>query len=161
MNKIVTIKEAISITSELRKENKTIVLAGGCFDILHPGHVLFLQEAKNQGDMLFILLEHDDAIREKKGKDRPIHNQKDRALVISSLSIVNYVILLPKLYSSQDYDNLLSKLKPTIIATTKGDTSRHHKDRQAKLIGAKVVEVIQRIQQTSTTMLAKILSSDN
>lgn len=157
MSKIVTINDAVNLAKKLRNQDKTIVVAGGCFDILHPGHVLFLQAAKKQGDVLFILLEHDSAIREKKGKSRPIHNQKDRALVVESLSAVDYVILLPQVYKDKDYDNLLFSLKPTIIATTKGDHNRHHKVRQAKLIGARVVEVIQRIQDTSTSSLIKAL----
>lgn len=157
MNKILNTNEAIKVAKQLRKEGKSVVLAGGCFDILHPGHVLFLQEAKKQGDILFVLLESDDMIRKKKGKDRPIHTQKDRSLILESLTMVDYIIPLPLLYTDQNYDNLLSSLKPTIIATTKGDANRHHKERQAKLINAQVVEVIQRIEYTSTTMLAKTL----
>lgn len=157
MNKILKVDEAIRVAKQLLEKGTSIVVAGGCFDILHPGHVLFLQEAKKQGDVLFVLLEHDLAIRQKKGKGRPIHNQKDRALVVGSLSSVDYIILLPQLYQNQDYDNLLSSLKPTIIAITKGDTNRHHKERQAKLIGARIVEVISRIQHASTTMLVKVV----
>lgn len=157
MSKILKISDAIKLTNVLRKQNKTIVVAGGCFDILHPGHVLFLQKAKKQGDILFVLLESDDMIRKKKGKDRPIHTQKDRSLILENLTMIDYIIPLPLLYTDQDYDNLLSSLKPTIIATTKGDANRHHKERQAKLINAQVVEVIQRIEYTSTTMLAKTL----
>ncbi len=157
MEKIQKINEATKIAKTIRDQGKSIVLAGGCFDILHPGHVLFLQEAKKQGDVLFILLENDNTIRKKKGHDRPIHTQKDRAMILENLTIVDYVIPLPQLYTDKDYDDLLSRLKPTIIATTKGDTNQHHKDRQAKLIGAQVVEVIQRIQHASTTALAKTL----
>lgn len=158
MNKILSINQAVKITDDLRKQGEKIVLAGGCFDILHPGHVFFLEKAKKAGDVLFVMLESDETIRKQKGANRPIHTQKDRSLVLASLAIVDYVVLLPLLKTDKDYDDLLLRLKPTIIATTKGDPKRHHKVRQASLVGAKIVDVIERIRSTSTSLLAKVLS---
>ncbi len=160
MNKIINTKEAIKLSEQLRGEGKTIVLVGGCFDILHIGHILFLEKAKHLGDVLFVLLESDETIKNSKGNNRPIHTQEDRAYVLAALTTIDYVILLPKLKNDLDYDNLLSLLKPTIIATTQGDPKRRHKERQARLLHSTVVDVIQRISNTSTSKLATLLSQD-
>lgn len=157
MSKIVKVKEAINIAEDFHRESKTIVVVGGCFDILHPGHILFLEKAKKSGDILFVMLESDKTIQKLKGKNRPIHTQKNRSIILSSIGAVDYVILLPPLKSDQDYDDLLSKIKPTIIATTKGDPNKHHKERQAKRMGINVCEVMERMN-TSTSQLTKLLS---
>lgn len=146
-------KKASEKISDLKTKNETIVLVGGCFDILHAGHIAFLKAAKNSGDKLFILLESDDAIRQKKGNSRPIHTQEDRASILSSLNSVDYIILLPHLKSDAEYDELIFALKPDIIAITKGDSGKIHKLRQANLIDAKVIEVIGKIEEVSTTKL--------
>lgn len=160
MKKILTIEEAIRISIRLRKQNKTIVLGGGCFDILHLGHIEFLKKAKKSGDFLFLLLENDESIKRQKGNDRPINSQKDRAKVLASLSDVDYIIPLTLMNSNKDYDNLILRLKPAIIATTKNDSARFHKERQAKLVGGKVIDVVNRISGKSTSDLAKIILKD-
>ena len=66
MKKIINIKDAIKVSQKLRKQNKTIVLAGGFFDILHTGHIKFLEKSKKHGDYLFVLLEDDKKAREVK-----------------------------------------------------------------------------------------------
>ncbi|MDO8657699.1 MAG: adenylyltransferase/cytidyltransferase family protein [Candidatus Levybacteria bacterium] len=160
MNKILSTKQAINLAQKLRKQNKSIVLAGGCFDVLHIGHITFLKNAKKYGDFLFVLLESDEKIKEIKGKNRPINGQSDRAEILSSFYFVDYVILLPLFKTNIEYDNLIKTIKPAIIATTKGDKLKFHKKRQAKLVNAKVVEVIKNISNKSTTKLIKILSED-
>lgn len=158
MGKIVDIKQAILISEKLKKQNKTIVLAGGCFDVLHQGHIQFLKKAKKQRDLLFVLLENDKKITEIKGKERPINRQKERAGALSKLKFIDFIITLPFFKVNEDYDNLVFKLKPDIIATTKGDPARFHKERQAKALKIKVVDVIERIPNQSTTRLINNLS---
>ena len=160
MKKILNIKEAISITKLLRRNGKKIVLVGGCFDILHAGHVTFLKKAKKQGDVLMILLESDRAIQKIKGRSRPINPQLDRPEVLSELRSVDFIILLPYLKSNKEYDNLILQLKPHIIATTKGDPNKTHKIRQAQLIDTQIIEVTERIAKTSTSELAKKILTD-
>ncbi len=152
--------EAVNIARKIRQAGKRVVLAGGCFDILHTGHMAFLEAAKQDGDVLFVLLESDQMITKTKGQNRPINAQKDRATILASLAPVDYVVLLTYLQSHQDYDMLVLALKPAIIATTKGDPGRHHKERQAKLLHIKVVDVMKRIPSSSTSKLAKLLSLD-
>lgn len=157
MNKILSIEQAIKIAEKLRKQKKSIILAGGCFDILHIGHINFFKKAKQQGNILFVLLESDETISKIKGNNRPINNQKDRAEILAALSVIDYVITIPPLESDQKYDNIVLAIKPDIIATTKGDPNRIHKERQARLAGGKVFDVIEKVSNKSTTNLIKLL----
>lgn len=160
MEKVVNITDAVDISKKLHEQNKVIVLVGGCFDILHVGHIEFFKEAKKQGDCLIILLESDESIKKIKGKNRPINAQEDRAKVLEALNEVDYVVNLPPLETNNKYDDLIFKIKPSIIATTKGDPHRAHKERQAKMINGKVVDVIDRISKESTSDLAKKILED-
>lgn len=160
MAKIVAIEDAIKVVKKLRIQRKKIVLVGGCFDILHVGHIEFLKKAKEKGNVLFVLLESDKKVKQIKGESRPIHTQEERAKVLSALETVDYVILIPYFAKNQDYDNLAVQIKPDIIATTKADKYRKHKERQAKLLNAQVLDVIDRLPNKSTNLLAQKLSQE-
>lgn len=157
MGKIVNKDHAIQLAKELNKSGKRIVLVGGCFDILHIGHITFLEKAKEQAEILMVLLESDETIKKTKGSSRPINTQQDRAKILASLAVVDYVIKLPGITDNSLYDNLVMQIKPAIIATTAGDLNRGHKERQAEKIGAKVVDVTMSIQNKSTTKLIALL----
>lgn len=158
MNKVVGIKEAVKIAQKLRKQNKTIVMVGGFFDILHPGHIKFLEKAKKYGDYLFVLLESDIKAKNAKGLLRPINSQKNRAIVLSSLQTIDYIILLKSMTNNAQYDKLISQIAPSIIATTYGDPYINHKERQAKLVGGKVAFVTKRISDYSTTKFIDLMN---
>lgn len=160
MKKIISISEAIKISNKLRSENKSIVLVGGCFDILHVGHIEFLRKAKEKGDYLFVILENNEKIKKIKGENRPINNQEDRAKVLEALIFTDYIIPLKNMENDEDYDQLILNLKPAIIATTKGDPFRKHKERQAKLVDGKVIDVVERISKRSTSELAEKILKD-
>ncbi|MBI4089645.1 MAG: adenylyltransferase/cytidyltransferase family protein [Candidatus Levybacteria bacterium] len=153
-NKILSIKQAIKVSKELKNQNKIIVLAGGIFDILHPGHIKFLENAKREGDYLFVLLEDDNRARVK-GPKRPINTQKNRAIILSAIRSVDYIVLLKNMTNNYQYDRIVLQLAPNILATTNPDPYIDHKKRQAKLIKGKVVSVISRIGNYSTTQLIK------
>lgn len=157
-DKILSVDKAIQEAKKLKQLGKHIVLAGGCFDILHKGHVSYLENAKKEGDALFVLLESDESIVTLKGNNRPIHSQKDRAYILSHLQCVDAVVLLPGVLTDSDYDKLIFSLKPDIIASTKGDPHMTHKKRQAERIHARVIEVIDVVENTSTSRLAELLS---
>ncbi|MBI4096722.1 MAG: adenylyltransferase/cytidyltransferase family protein [Candidatus Levybacteria bacterium] len=157
MKKILNIKEAIEIAQEIKKKNKSIVVAGGFFDILHLGHIKFLENAKKQGDYLFVLLEDDKKAKEKKGKERPINPQKIRAKILSALQSVAYVITLKNMTNNGCYDKIITQIAPNIIAATNPDPYIRHKNRQAKLVQGKVAYVIRRIRNYSTTQLSKLI----
>lgn len=157
MNKMIDINKAIEVSSKLRKQKKKIVVAGGVFDILHLGHIKFLENARKRGDLLFLILESDEAVKKFKGKNRPINRQKDRAQVLSALNTVDYIINLPGIFKNEEYDKLMADLKPAILATTLADPNKSHKIRQAQKIGAKVIEVINRIPNKSSSIIIESL----
>lgn len=153
MGKIVDIQNLQEKISELKKERKKITLAGGTFDILHPGHIEFLEKAKSFGDYLILFLESDEKIKKIKGKDRPINNQEDRAKVLSAIGFVDLVITLPFLDSDQEYINLVNLIQPDIIAVTKEDPLRGKKTEQAKNVGGQLIEALSRKKNYSTSRI--------
>lgn len=160
MGKIILPVDAKALSQTLTDQNKRIVLTGGCFDLLHRGHIDLLSNAKKQGDVLFVMLESDQTITHLKGQTRPINTQDDRAYLLSHIEDVDYIIMLPPLLSNEDYDKLIFDIKPAIIATTKGDPAKMHKIRQAETVSAKVIDVTDVVTNASTTRLADILSKE-
>ena len=161
MNKILSPDQVSKIAQTLHKQNKSIILAGGCFDILHIGHITFLEKAKKQGDILILFVENDETIHKQKGPDRPFNSQHDRATILAHLTMVDYVIPLPAFTDNIEYDDLVKQIKPAIIATTVGDPARKHKERQAKLVGGRVVDVVPELHNQSTTRLIKLVQQTN
>lgn len=154
MGTTLNISRISELSRKLKADSKKIVLVGGCFDVLHPGHVIFLQKAKQAGDVLIVLLESDEKIKKLKGIDRPVHNQKERALVLSAFKWVDYIIPLPNLKNEKDYDQIMSQIKPDIIAATFGAEDYYHQ-RSAKLVGARLKYVTKLIGNHSTTGILK------
>jgi len=91
--KTVAFSRVKALASRLRAKGKRIVFTNGCFDILHAGHVKYLQKARSLGDILILGLNSDRSVRKIKGPSRPIVCQKDRVEVIASLDSVDYVVV--------------------------------------------------------------------
>jgi len=138
-------------------QGKKTVLTGGCFDIFHYAHYLFLKKAKKEGDYLIVLLESDEFIRKKKNRE-PIHNQKQRAKILSALSFVDMVILLPYGLRDEDYLQIVKLISPTVIAVSAHDPKIKQKTKQAKAVGGKVKVVIDHLKNFSTTAIIKKLN---
>src|SRR5579864_7608887 len=98
------------ISNILLPTNKKIVLVGGCFDIIHFGHIQFLEKAKQTGDYLIVALEPDERIIDYKQR-KPTHTQQERAYNLLALRAVDYVILLPTLQGFDDYLKLVQSIK--------------------------------------------------
>lgn len=135
-------------------DNKKIVLVGGCFDILHFGHIQFLQKAKEAGDYLIVALEPDERIIN--GKHRtPTHTQAERAYNLTALTCVDKVLMLPVLTGFEDYNNLVRIIQPAIIAITDNDPQLENKTKQADLINAECIIVTARIGTFSSSAIYK------
>ncbi len=143
-------------TSHKHPHTKTIVLVGGCFDLLHYGHITFLTQAKKLGDWLIVALESDKNVRQRKGDSRPIHSQTQRKAMLEAVSCIDQVLLLPLMNDDKDYDALVKKIQPAVIAITEGDPYIEQKKAQADRVGARVVEV-PKIHTPSTSQLAKLI----
>lgn len=94
-----------------KKENKKIVFTNGCFDLLHIGHVTYLEEAKKLGDVLIVGINTDASVRVLKGPTRPIQNENDRSAILAALKAVDHTIL----FSEETPLNLIKKIKPDVL----------------------------------------------
>lgn len=155
MRKVIDLKQLEKMVKNIKATEKTIVLVGGCFDLLHEGHRRFLQAAKKQGDLLWVALENDKNIRRLKGQDRPINKEKVRASNLLKTGLVDRVILLPELKTDDDYLQMTKIIKPKIIAVTRNDPQLKNKQKQAEIVGAKIKIVIKQIPGYSTTQILK------
>ena len=109
-NKIVELSEISGIVSACKKAGETVVATSGCFDILHAGHVQYLEKAKGYGDILVIFLNSDESVKLLKGNDRPIVPEKERAEVLSGLGCVDYICI----FSEKDPRKCIENVKPDI-----------------------------------------------
>ena len=108
---IKTFEEISLLSEELKKRGKTIVFTNGCFDILHVGHVKYLEEAKSYGDVLIVGLNSDASVKRLKGSTRPVTPQEDRAYILAALKAVDYVVIFDE---DTPYD-LIKTIRPHIL----------------------------------------------
>lgn len=108
---IKTKEEIYALADRLKKEGKKVVFTNGCFDILHVGHVKYLQEAKSYGDVLIVGLNSDSSVRELKGPTRPVNTEADRAYILAALESVDYVVL----FSEETPHELIKNIAPDIL----------------------------------------------
>ena len=143
------------LLKELRKAGKVIVTTNGCFDILHVGHVRYLETTKKFGDVLIVALNSDKSVKSIKGEGRPINNEEDRAEILCALKSVDYVVL----FDEDSPAKLLAEIKPDVH--TKGADYTMETLPEAKIItenGGRV-EFISFVEGKSTTStIAKINS---
>ena len=108
---IKTLDEIIALSTELKSRDKKIVFTNGCFDLLHAGHVRYLETAKSFGDMLILGLNSDRSVTVLKGEGRPINTQLDRAYILAALEAVDYVVIFDE---DTPYD-LIKAIKPHVL----------------------------------------------
>lgn len=107
---ILSKETAAKLIEELKLQGKRVVFTNGCFDILHVGHLRYLNEAKKQGDILIVGVNSDSSVRQLKGAGRPINNEIDRAEMLSGLKAVDFTVIFEELTPIET----LEKLKPSI-----------------------------------------------
>src|SRR5947199_4825589 len=108
--KIIDMNELAQLARELRAAGKKLVVTNGCFDLLHVGHVRYLQAARALGDLLAVGLNGDRSVRELKGQGRPITAESDRAEVLAALQCVDLVTIFPQTRATQ----FIAAIKPAI-----------------------------------------------
>ena len=99
--KIVTLDELARVAKQLRAAGKKLVATNGCFDLLHVGHIRYLQAARALGDALAVGLNGDRSVCELKGPGRPINNEKDRAELLAALESVDFVSIFPEMRATR------------------------------------------------------------
>jgi D-beta-D-heptose 7-phosphate kinase/D-beta-D-heptose 1-phosphate adenosyltransferase len=144
-HKIVKFDEIEELSESLHKDNKKIVFTNGCFDILHLGHVKYLQKARALGDTLIVGVNSNDSVSKLKGPTRPVNDEFDRAYLLASLEVVDYVVI----FKEDTPYALIKKVKPDILV--KG---ADYKDKE--VVGsdiAKEVKLIEFVDGKSTTSI--------
>jgi len=112
LKKLYSLAQLTKIIEGQKKKGKQVVLANGCFDLIHIGHIRYLKESKKKGDVLVVALNSDSSVRKLKGKGRPILNENERAEIISSFSFVDYITF----FNEEKVDKVLLSLKPHVHA---------------------------------------------
>ena len=110
MLKIKNIAELKKIVEELKGKNKKIITTNGVFDILHIGHIRYLQEAKKLGDVLIVAVNSDNSVKKIKDPKRPLNNENDRAEALAALECVDYVAI----FNEENPIKILEEIKPNI-----------------------------------------------
>ena len=108
--KIFDRNELATVLQQLKSEGNVVVTTNGCFDVLHLGHLRYLQAARQLGDLLVVAINSDASVRELKGENRPLIPEDERAEMLAGLQCVDYVVIFPELTPIE----LLSELKPNI-----------------------------------------------
>ena len=121
IQQIKTWDEISSIVFESKLNRKKIVFTNGCFDILHSGHIKYLEKSKSFGDILILGLNSDESVRKIKGKNRPINSENDRAYILASLEAIDYVVI----FNQETPLDLINLIKPDILV--KGGDYKHKK----------------------------------
>ena len=144
---LVTQDEIIKITKKGQEEGKTFVVTNGCFDILHVGHVRYLQRTKDYADKLIVMLNSDKSVKAIKGDSRPINCEADRAEILSSLRCVDYVVL----FDENSPAKLLEDIKPNVYTKGADYTLETLPERDIVIRNNIKVEFIDFVQGKSTT----------
>lgn len=155
MGKIVSQKEIINIVKNEQVEGKSFVVTNGCFDILHVGHVRYLQKTKTFADKLIVMLNSDASVKAIKGDGRPINNESDRAELLSALSCVDYVVL----FEENSPAKLLEDIKPNVYTKGADYSIETLPERDVVLRNNIRVEFIDFVEGKSTTSIIKKINT--
>ena len=148
--------ELQDLLKKLRNEHKTIVTTNGCFDILHVGHVRYLQKAKSFGDILIVALNSDKSVKSIKGESRPINNENDRAEVLNALRSVDYVVL----FDEDSPINLLLEIKPDVHTKGADYTIETLPEAKGIMASGGRIEFISFVEGKSTTSIINKLKNN-
>lgn len=151
--KIIAEKELLQRIAAYRQTAKTVVFTNGCFDILHAGHVRYLNAAKELGDILIIGLNSDSSVSALKGPTRPVNSEDDRAEVIAGLGAVDHVVI----FSDDTAERLVATIKPDIYVKG-GDytVDKLPEARIAAVYGGKTVLIPEVPGRSSSNIIKKI-----
>ena len=152
---MMTAHQLKDVVADARRQGERIVFTNGCFDILHAGHVSYLEEARQHGDRLIVAINDDDGVTRLKGSGRPINPVDRRMTMLAGLAAVDWVTS----FSEDTPEALLAELKPDVLV--KGGDYQVH-----EVVGADIVrnyggdvKVLQLVEGTSTTLIADKIRS--
>lgn len=147
---------AATLTTHARAAGKRVVFTNGVFDLLHPGHVRYLQQARALGDVLVVAINSDRSVRATKGADRPITPEEERAEILAALDCVDAVTV----FDEETPFNVINELQPDVLV--KGADWAHDAIVGRDIVearGGRVVRIAVEPGHSTTTIVAKIRSS--
>jgi D-glycero-beta-D-manno-heptose 1-phosphate adenylyltransferase len=152
-NKILTFEALALKLREHRDRREQIVLANGCFDVLHVGHARYLEAARRQGDVLVVAVNSDASVRSLKGEGRPILSAEARARIVAGLAAVSYLVV----FDDPDVTRLLSLLRPNVHAKGTDYTIETVPEREtARRLGVRIAIVGDPKQHSTRDLLARL-----
>jgi D-beta-D-heptose 7-phosphate kinase/D-beta-D-heptose 1-phosphate adenosyltransferase len=155
VQKIKSLDEIVQIRERLRREGKKLVFTNGCFDLLHAGHVRYLNQARALGDALVVAVNSDRSVREIKGEGRPITPEDERAEVLAALACVDYVFLFDDLTPQRVIDAIV----PDVLAKGADWGTSEIVGRQTVESAGGTVRRIPLVKGTATsTIIKKVLT---
>ncbi len=154
MGQVISRKSIADFVKNLHDAGKTVVATNGCFDILHVGHVRYLQRTKSFADYSIVLLNSDKSVRSIKGEGRPINNEADRAEILTALSCVDFVVL----FDEDSPAMLLDEIKPDVYTKGADYNMDTLPERDIMLKNNIKVEFIEFVQGKSTTNVINKIS---
>jgi D-beta-D-heptose 7-phosphate kinase/D-beta-D-heptose 1-phosphate adenosyltransferase len=114
-SKIVSLNKLIKLKSSFARNKQKVVFTNGCFDILHAGHISYLEFAKQQGDILILGLNSDLSVKRNKGDSRPINCEQDRATVVAALEFIDYIVI----FNEDEPLEVIAKIIPNVLVKGK------------------------------------------
>lgn len=153
MGRLVTLEEAREIAEKHRADGKRLVLANGCFDLLHVGHIRYLEGARRLGDALMVALNSDASVSRIKGAGRPLMNQAERAEIIAALRCVDYVAI----FEEDTVDRLVALIRPNVHAKGTDYTPETVPERESVLASGGSVAIAGDPKTHSTRDLISII----
>lgn len=151
MGQLIKRENLQTLLNRLRSEGKTIVTTNGCFDILHVGHVRYLQKTKTFADIMIVCLNSDISVKKIKGPTRPINNENDRAEILCALECVDYVVM----FDESSPENLLCEIKPDVHTKGADYTLETLPEAKSIIANGGRVEFISFVEGKSTTNVIK------
>jgi rfaE bifunctional protein nucleotidyltransferase chain/domain len=151
-----TVADAVRFTQQLRASGKTIVFTNGVFDLLHPGHVRYLQQARSLGDALIVGINSDRSVRAVKGPGRPINPEHERAEILAALTCVDAVVI----FDEETPLEIISAIAPDVLVKGADWAENAIVGRDiVEASGGRVVRATIEEGYSTTSILAKIRSN--
>jgi D-beta-D-heptose 7-phosphate kinase/D-beta-D-heptose 1-phosphate adenosyltransferase len=111
MEKILSLKQLLKACQKAKMDSQRVVFTNGCFDLIHPGHISYLREARSLGDLLIVAINSDASIQRIKGPSRPILSENERAIVLAAMEMVNYVTI----FDEETPHKVISEILPNVL----------------------------------------------
>ena len=147
MGQVINRRNIAAFVKKLHDAGKTVVITNGCFDILHVGHVRYLQKTKSFADYLLVLMNSDISVKKIKGEGRPINNESDRTEILTALGCVDFVVIFDEDSPAQ----LIDEIKPDVYTKGADYTMENLPERDIMIKNNIRVEFVDFVDGKSTT----------